>query len=211
VLNGTLNNFPYLDGLIQVRIPLTKMKDQMMKTRLPVFFLLISLFYAGHAMAASEKMTPSGPQVIGYGPHFTIDQDEPLNKSTVFKVAFDLGRQGTNEAVNRSIESLARFINMHVAYGIPKENIQLALVIHGPASFDMMSNEAYDEKYLVDNPNHGLLAELMKNNVDVYVCGQSAGFLGVKNSDLQSGIKMTISAMTTHALLQQKGYTLNPF
>jgi intracellular sulfur oxidation DsrE/DsrF family protein len=162
-------------------------------------------------MAADEKMTPSGPQVIGYGPHFLVDQDEPLNKSATFKIAFDLGRQGTNESANRGIESLARFINMHVAYGIPKEKIQLALVIHGPAVFDLLSNEAYDEKYLVDNPNHGLLAELMKNDVEFYVCGQTAGFLGVKNSDLQSGIKMTISAMTTHALLQQEGYTLNPF
>jgi intracellular sulfur oxidation DsrE/DsrF family protein len=182
-----------------------------MKNKLSFVLMIISALTMAHVMAASEKMTPSGPQIKGYGPHFLVEQDEALDKSAIFKIAFDLGKQGANDSANRGIESLARFINMHVAYGVPPENIQLALVVHGPAAFDMLGNEAYDEKYMVDNPNHDLLARLMMNNVEVFVCGQTAGFLGVNNSDLQSGVKMSISAMTTHALLKQKGYTLNPF
>ena len=33
----------------------------------------------------------------------------------------------------------------------------------------------------------------------------------VTNDDLLPGVELALSAMTMHALLQQKGYTLNPF
>ena len=182
-----------------------------MKSRFSVFLALVSILSVISAMAANEKITPGGPLIKGYGPHFTTDQDEALDKSAVFKITFDLARQGEKDSANRHIESLARFLNMHVAYGIPVENMHLALVVHGSATFDMLNNEAYNEKYGVDNPNHDLLARLMENNVEVFVCGQSAGFMNVNAGDLQSGAKMSISAMTAHALLQQQGYTLNPF
>jgi hypothetical protein len=33
----------------------------------------------------------------------------------------------------------------------------------------------------------------------------------VKTEDLLPGVEMALSAMTAHALLQQQGYTFNPF
>ena len=43
------------------------------------------------------------------------------------------------------------------------------------------------------------------------VCGQSAAGQGVAKSELLPGVEMALSAMTAHALLQQQGYTVNPF
>ena len=43
------------------------------------------------------------------------------------------------------------------------------------------------------------------------MCGQSAAGQGVKKTDLLPGVELALSAMTAHALLQQQGYTLNPF
>jgi intracellular sulfur oxidation DsrE/DsrF family protein len=106
---------------------------------------------------------------------------------------------------------------MHVTHGIQAKNIQLALVVHGKAGFDLLKDKVY-QKYqqalAVDvkgNPNTPLIDELIKNNVKIYLCGQSAAYVGIKNEDLHSGVKMSLSAMTAHALLQQEGYTLNPF
>ncbi len=42
-------------------------------------------------------------------------------------------------------------------------------------------------------------------------CGQSAASNHIANADLLPGVKMSLSAMTAQALLQQSGYTLNPF
>jgi intracellular sulfur oxidation DsrE/DsrF family protein len=43
------------------------------------------------------------------------------------------------------------------------------------------------------------------------LCGQSAAANGVKKADLIEGVELHLSAMTAHALLQQDGYTVNPF
>ena len=51
----------------------------------------------------------------------------------------------------------------------------------------------------------------MSNNVRVILCGQSAAAYDVKNDELVNGVEVELSAMTAHALLQQKGYTMNPF
>jgi len=51
----------------------------------------------------------------------------------------------------------------------------------------------------------------LNNQVKVYLCGQSAAYYDVKNTDLYKGVDMALSAMTAHALLQQQGYSLNPF
>lgn len=45
----------------------------------------------------------------------------------------------------------------------------------------------------------------------VILCGQSAAASGIERVDLLPGVEMALSAMTAHALLQQDGYTLNPF
>jgi intracellular sulfur oxidation DsrE/DsrF family protein len=47
--------------------------------------------------------------------------------------------------------------------------------------------------------------------VRIIVCGQKAAYYNVTSDDLLPGVKMALPAMTAHALLQQQGYTLNPF
>jgi intracellular sulfur oxidation DsrE/DsrF family protein len=48
--------------------------------------------------------------------------------------------------------------------------------------------------------------------VRIILCGQSAAGLGLdETADLLPGVEVALSAMTAHALLQQDGYTVNPF
>ena len=104
---------------------------------------------------------------------------------------------------------------MHVAAGLKASNIDLAMVIHGGAVKDMTQNAHYqtleankDDKL---NLNAKLIKALQAHGVKFYVCGQSATYYGVKTENLLPGVKMSLSAMTAHALLQQQDYTLNPF
>jgi len=62
-----------------------------------------------------------------------------------------------------------------------------------------------------ENANAALIKELTENGVEIYLCGQSAAYYGVEKEDLLPNVKMALSAMTAHAILQQKGYTVNPF
>ena len=89
------------------------------------------------ALAGAEQFA-AGSVIKNYGKHAKVQQDLNFDKSALFKVAFDVSEQGKVGEVNRKIETLARFINMHVANGVPAENIHLALVVHGKAGFDLL-------------------------------------------------------------------------
>ena len=55
-----------------------------------------------------------GPVIFGYGKHAPVQQDIMLQKESLLKVVFDLGKAGEDGAVNRGFDSVARFLNMHV-------------------------------------------------------------------------------------------------
>jgi intracellular sulfur oxidation DsrE/DsrF family protein len=152
-----------------------------------------------------------GPVIMGLGKNAPV-ATHTVAKDAVFKVAFDVGSTNDKkDEVNRKFNSLARFINMHVAAGVKQENIQLALVVHGKATLDLLDHASYQKKHNYDNPNKALLNALMSNNVRVILCGQSGAAYDVKNAELVNGVEVELSAMTAHALLQQQGYTINPF
>lgn len=90
--------------------------------------------------------------------------------------------------------------------------MKLAVVFHSKGSFDLTRAEYYGSQYDgAENANAAIIKALTDKNVRVILCGQTAAFYGIKNEDLLPGVEMALSAMTAHAVLQQEGYTLNPF
>lgn len=173
-----------------------------------ILTLLLTLFMSCTVLA--ESFT-KGPVIENYGPNVIVNQTVPVSTSQHFNVVFDVSKTPEESAFNSRYNSLARFLNMHVRAGVPEKNIKLALVVHGKASDELLDNIHYKQKFGVDNPNQELLTLLMKHQVEIYLCGQSAAFNKIENEMLIPGVQMSLSAMTAHALLQQKGYTLNPF
>ena len=91
---------------------------------------------------------------------------------------------------------------MHARAGVDPERIEVAVVVHGSAVHDVSGD---------DSGSADLVAALVDHGVRIIVCGQSATYYEVGTDDLLPGVEMALSAMTAHALLQQQGYTLNPF
>lgn len=178
--------------------------------RLKIAALIGVLFMSQTANAGREDFHP-GPAIPEYGRIADVENEFPIAEGTVFQVTFDIADRADAGEINRSIESAARFINMHVAAGVPEENIHLALVIHGGAVKDVVLDNLYTEETGEVNANTALVATLLEHGVRIYVCGQSATYQDVRNDDLLPGVTMALSAMTAHAQLQQEGYTLNPF
>jgi intracellular sulfur oxidation DsrE/DsrF family protein len=52
---------------------------------------------------------------------------------------------------------------------------------------------------------------MLDQGVRFILCGQSGAAYGIRQEDLIPGVETALSAMTAHALLQQRGYTVNPF
>ncbi len=158
------------------------------------------------AAYADFSQFKTGPAISDFGPKVVVD-DELVNEDSVFKVVFDIGKQADAGRESRSLTSVARFLNMHVAAGVPKDNIQLAVVVHGGASKDLL----WEGEDGSDNISAPLIAALIEAGVTIELCGQSAAAYGIDPDDLLPGVRMRLSAMTAHAQLQQRGFTLNPF
>ena len=114
-------------------------------------------------------------------------------------------------AFNPSMESAARFLNMHARNGIDMENIELALVVHGEAARDVLTDEAYRDRFGVVNPNTRMVEQFRNVGVRIYLCGQSAMHKGFTMSELNPAVTMAVSAMTAHVRLQAEGFRLMAF
>jgi intracellular sulfur oxidation DsrE/DsrF family protein len=161
--------------------------------------LLITL--PGIAVADSNSFTP-GPVIEDYGPVADVDITAPVPEGVALRHSFDVAKRADHGEPNRTLVSAARFINMHARAGVGVDHIKVAVVVHGTAVHDV-SGEA--------SRSTGLVAALIDHGVRIYVCGQSAAYYDVTTDDLLPGVEMALSAMTVHALLQQQGYSLNPF
>lgn len=164
---------------------------------------------------AQDTLRPgfhAGTVIKDFGPVATVEGHEPIPASATFSVAFDVAEAAKPGAINRTLESAARFVNMHAEAGVPRDAVRVAVVVHGPASFDLTNSAIYGKKHDgAANANLAAIAALIDNGVEIHLCGQSAAGQGITRADLAPGVKLALSAMTAHALLQQHGYTLNPF
>ena len=153
--------------------------------------------------AAQEAEPRFGPIFEEFGPHYPIDGIESVPMDAEFAVAFDVAQQAAEGTRNRGFESAARFINMHASLGVDPENIRIAVVVHGSAVKDLLASQDEASRYMVE--------QLLDYGVRFIVCGQSAAAQGIAQDEMIPGVEMALSAMTAHALLQQRGYTVNPF
>jgi len=154
-----------------------------------------------------------GPVVKNFGPVFPLPENAyNLAEDTQYKVSMDVSRTGDFvEDKNRSIESAARFLNMHARTGIDMENIEFALIVHGAATKDLLSDEAYEARYEEPNPNTAMIDELNKAGVKIFLCSQSAAYKKFGYDEFDPAVTIAVSAMTAHVRLQKEGYQLIPF
>jgi intracellular sulfur oxidation DsrE/DsrF family protein len=164
-------------------------------------------------IAANYCIAQNLKAIKNYGNTFLVEQAElRLDKDTHYKVIFDIAKSADQKnKLNSSINTVARFINMHVGQGIPLENLEVVVVIHGAAVKDYTTDEVYLEKYSVENPNAGLIEALKEAGVRTYMCGQSFGYRGYTKEQLSEHAALALSAMTALVHFQKEGYQLIDF
>lgn len=174
--------------------------------------LLASALSLVVSIAAAE--TPeTGPAVKNFGPVLAPPEGAyNLRPENHYKVSMDVSATGDFvEDRNRHIESAARFLNMHARNGIDTEKIDFAMIVHGAATKDLLTDAAYRSRYQEGNPNTALLEELRQAGVKIYLCSQSAAFKRFGYNEFNPAVTIAVSAMTAHVRLQSEGYTLIPF
>ncbi|MEX0316075.1 MAG: DsrE family protein [Allomuricauda sp.] len=181
---------------------------------MPRPLLPLLVFYAFFLNNSIFSQTPTtGPIISDFGKVYKIDNpDFKVHTDKEYKAVIDVtGKPDSHTNRNPLIETAARFLNMHAQSGVPAELLKVALVVHGNASKDVISNEAYQKRYGKDNPNTKLIRSLLKADVPVIICGQSATYHEIDRSDLIEGVQLSLSAMTALIHLQGEGYQLIKF
>ena len=174
--------------------------------------MLAALVAATPAAAQDREAFRTGPVFEGFAPHAPVESAAALPENATFAVAFDVAEAAEEGKRNRHIESAARFMNMHVAGGVAQDDIRLAVVVHGRASMDLLSDAGWQAKGRGEaNPSGSMIRAMLDAGIRVILCGQSGAAHGLASEDLIPGVETALSAMTAHALLQQRGYTVNPF
>ena len=154
-----------------------------------------------------------GKIIPDYGGTLKVrDIDIKTDVSAEFKVIFDVSQSSEDKTiVNKNIVTAARFLNMHADAGMDKSQLKVAMTIHGGAWQDVLANEAYREKFGVDNPNVELINQLTEAGADIIICGQTAGFRGISKQNANPNVKFALSAMTALLQYQENGYTFIKF
>ena len=172
-------------------------------------FLLCVLLTTASAFAWSPE---TGPVIESFGPVVEIpDAAFKLDPGVRYRTVMDVADSPQDPAaLNRQIESAARFLNMHARDGIPPAHMELVVVLHGSAGKDALTDAAYRKRFDISNPNTGLITALHDAGVRFYLCGQTAGFRGYATEELSSPVQMATSAMTVLTRLQVEGWSLLP-
>jgi intracellular sulfur oxidation DsrE/DsrF family protein len=141
-----------------------------------------------------------------YAVPFAVEKPNP---KALYKILVDVTTASEKpEIINENLEAAAKIINLHILGGVPEKNLQVVLVVHGAAAFNLMNNDTYKQKFAVDNPNLPLLTALNKVGVKIFVCGQTIFKRNIDHLKLAPEVDVAVSAITTITNYSIKGFTV---
>ncbi len=125
-----------------------------------------------------------------------------------YKLMFELVNFDSDEPskLDASLVEVARIINLHVASGIPLEKISPVIVVHAGSLNAFTTNEFYNNKFNMDNPNLKLIGELEGLGAKFISCAQAMFFFEVDKEALLPMFKVSLTAKTVLSSYQMKGY-----
>lgn len=179
--------------------------------RLPTIVVAGCLAVVSNAGAAA--VTPQQPVIVGYGTITPVEGAvERPDRSLRYRVLFSVTKAAASpDKVNPSLEKVARFLNLLGADGVRPERGDVVVIVHGPATPIIAGDDAYATKTgTATNPNLALIAALKRAGVSVRVCSQALVGNGIAPATVDKAVEVDVSALTTMATVQIRGWTLIP-
>lgn len=174
--------------------------------------LMLTCFgFLSFSHVTGQEGFTDGPIIKGFGKVATVKSDVEIPEGFQFKIRFDVGVKARSGSINSSFDSVARLINLQARAGVPVKNMNIAVIVHGGASKDLLNEETYKSRLKEASGSAKAIKTLQSHGVKFYICGQSAAYHKIEKADLLPGVKVGWSAMTLHALLHKQDYSLNPF
>ena len=148
------------------------------------------------------------PIIKNFGAIYEVpDAVEKPDPNLEYKIVIDLASGSDKPGdINLGLVNIARMINLHSVGGVLKEKMEIVVAVHNEASYSIMDNDSYLEKYKTNNPNLALYKELMEAGVKVFICGQSLVARRIDRHKISDGVSIATSMLTVLTTHQLKGY-----
>jgi intracellular sulfur oxidation DsrE/DsrF family protein len=141
-------------------------------------------------------------------PLVTEKADPRMKYKLLFHMIVWSKDSSSKKQINEGLAEIGRIINLHVAAGVPKENLELAIIINGSAMNVYLKNDAYLKKFKTNNPNLDILKQFTDLKTNLIACGQSEVFRNISPEDFLPMVKTAFSAQVALSTYQLKGYVL---
>lgn len=174
-------------------------------------FVVMGLLALVTVPAIAQQQT--GPLVMAGGGHHPVPNATfEIPKDMAYKVVWDISVGAAKpDAKNERFDVPPRLLNQGAMNGLPRANVEAAVVVHGTAGEELLTNAEYRARKGVDNPNIPLLTEMSKAGIRIILCGQTAANRKMARDQLLPFVLVAPSAAWAHAVLLRQGYTANPF
>ena len=153
------------------------------------------------------------PVVKDFGGIYQIDESTVLPDSTLdYNIVIDVfsGPRSPHQ-LNPALNNVARMLNLHAVGGVPAQNLNVVLAIHGDATVAILNNERYEKEYEMANPNTLLIKALAEAGIKMTVCGQSLIGRDIDTREVREEVEIATSMLTTVTTYQLKGYAFLRF
>jgi intracellular sulfur oxidation DsrE/DsrF family protein len=141
-------------------------------------------------------------------PVITEKADPAMKYKLLFHMIIWSKDSNSIKKINEGLAEIGRIINMHVAAGVPKENLELAIVVNGGAMNVFLKDGVYQNKFKTGNPNLDIIRQFADLKTALIVCGQSEVYRNFPPEDFLPGVKTAFSAKVAISTYQLKGYVL---
>jgi len=172
----------------------------------PAALLLIASSLAARASLA-EGLGP--PLIPGYGEVTPVENaGERPDAGVDYKVVLNATKGGADGAPPPFLDKAAKVANLLAQSGVPAAHRHVVVIMQAAATMAVLNEKGLKAHGLARNSSADLIAKLKAAGVSVRVCGQALAAAKIARDEVLPDVQVDLSALTTVAALQLRGYAL---
>jgi intracellular sulfur oxidation DsrE/DsrF family protein len=161
--------------------------------------------------AALAQAPAAGPLIADYGKTTPVpNASERPDPRLDYKVVFSVTKSGGDAEPPPALDKAARLANLLAQSGVDAAHRHIVVIFYGPATTAVLNPAGVKARGKASNPSAEAIDELSRAGVSVRVCGQALAGAKINRDEVLPQVQVDLSAVTTLATLQLRGYALLP-
>jgi intracellular sulfur oxidation DsrE/DsrF family protein len=171
------------------------------------------LLLATTSLVLADWPPAKSPAVPGADGYVAIpDVALPPSTANTYRAIYDATHAADKPAqLVPALNMAGSELNALAVAHVPLEKAKFVVVFHGPAVDGILDDAHYKAKFGVNNPNLATIAEMKKQGVEFFVCGQFVAAEKIDPKSLSPDVTLAADALLVLMEYQNKGYALLSF